>query len=48
MARLRVLLIDGGGDPYFVDENALLVAQRLNDQACTGWRECCVHAAITV
>ncbi len=25
------LLIDGGGDPYFVDENALLVAQRLNE-----------------
>ncbi len=25
------LLIDGGGDPYFVDENALLVARRLND-----------------
>jgi D-alanyl-D-alanine carboxypeptidase/D-alanyl-D-alanine-endopeptidase (penicillin-binding protein 4) len=24
------LLVDGGGDPYFVDENALLVAQRLN------------------
>jgi D-alanyl-D-alanine carboxypeptidase/D-alanyl-D-alanine-endopeptidase (penicillin-binding protein 4) len=25
------LVIDGGGDPYFVDENALLVAQRLNE-----------------
>lgn len=25
------LLVDGGGDPYFVDENALLVARRLND-----------------
>jgi D-alanyl-D-alanine carboxypeptidase/D-alanyl-D-alanine-endopeptidase (penicillin-binding protein 4) len=24
------LLVDGGGDPYFVDENALLVAQQLN------------------
>ncbi len=24
------LLVDSGGDPYFVDENALLVAQRLN------------------
>ena len=24
------LVIDGGNDPYFVDENALLVAQRLN------------------
>lgn len=24
------LVVDGGGDPYFVDENALLVAQRLN------------------
>ena len=25
------LLVEGGGDPYFVDENALLVAQRLNE-----------------
>ena len=25
------LVIDGGGDPYFVDENALLVAQRFNE-----------------
>ncbi len=25
------LLIEGGGDPYFVDENALLVAERLNE-----------------
>ncbi len=25
------LLVDGGGDPYFVDENALLVALRLNE-----------------
>jgi len=25
------LVADGGGDPYFVDENALLVAQRLNE-----------------
>ena len=25
------LVIDGGGDPYFVDENALLIAQRLNE-----------------
>ncbi len=25
------LIADGGGDPYFVDENALLVAQRLNE-----------------
>jgi D-alanyl-D-alanine carboxypeptidase/D-alanyl-D-alanine-endopeptidase (penicillin-binding protein 4) len=24
------LLVDGGGDPYFVDENALLVAQQLD------------------
>lgn len=25
------LLVDGGGDPYFVDENALLVALQLNE-----------------
>jgi serine-type D-Ala-D-Ala carboxypeptidase/endopeptidase (penicillin-binding protein 4) len=25
------LVVEGGGDPYFVDENALLVAQRLNE-----------------
>ena len=25
------LLVDGGGDPYFVEENALLVALRLNE-----------------
>jgi D-alanyl-D-alanine carboxypeptidase/D-alanyl-D-alanine-endopeptidase (penicillin-binding protein 4) len=25
------LLVDGGGDPFFVDENALLVAARLNE-----------------
>lgn len=25
------LVVDGGGDPYFVDENALLVAQALNE-----------------
>jgi D-alanyl-D-alanine carboxypeptidase/D-alanyl-D-alanine-endopeptidase (penicillin-binding protein 4) len=25
------LIVDGGGDPYFVDENALLVALRLNE-----------------
>ncbi|HEX9474544.1 MAG TPA: D-alanyl-D-alanine carboxypeptidase [Steroidobacteraceae bacterium] len=25
------LIVDGGGDPYFVDENALLVAARLNE-----------------
>jgi serine-type D-Ala-D-Ala carboxypeptidase/endopeptidase (penicillin-binding protein 4) len=25
------LVIEGGGDPYFVDENALLVAQRFNE-----------------
>jgi D-alanyl-D-alanine carboxypeptidase/D-alanyl-D-alanine-endopeptidase (penicillin-binding protein 4) len=25
------LVVDGGGDPYFVDENALLVAQQLNE-----------------
>jgi D-alanyl-D-alanine carboxypeptidase/D-alanyl-D-alanine-endopeptidase (penicillin-binding protein 4) len=30
------LVIDGGGDPYFVDENALLVAQRLNESGVHG------------
>src|ERR1700688_3464753 len=25
------LIVDGGGDPFFVDENALLVAARLNE-----------------
>jgi serine-type D-Ala-D-Ala carboxypeptidase/endopeptidase (penicillin-binding protein 4) len=29
------LVVEGGGDPYFVDENALLVAQRLNESGVT-------------